>query len=72
MANFQPCRSWGLAPLLALLMAAGVARGRQASSTTPSPKKSVSGKLESLDKQLNGLIMRSDDNRRLAWQFDRT
>ena len=72
MANFQPCRSWGLVALLALLLGGEASYvAAQASSATPSPKKSVSGKLERLDNQLNGLIMRSDDNRRLAWQFDR-
>jgi hypothetical protein len=34
------------------------------------PHKSVYGKLASVDKSLNGIIMRSDAGQRLAWRFD--
>jgi len=34
------------------------------------PSKSVRGKLESVDESLNGVIMRSDDGKRMAWKFD--
>lgn len=72
MSNFRPSRSWALTALLGLLMSGEAPRvAAQAPAPAPSPKKSVYGKLESVDKQLNGLFMRSDDNRRLAWRFDR-
>jgi hypothetical protein len=34
------------------------------------PSKSVRGKLERVDESLNGLIMRSDEGKRMAWKFD--
>jgi hypothetical protein len=36
----------------------------------PAPKKSVYGKLESVDKSLNGVFMMSDAGERLAWRFE--
>jgi hypothetical protein len=34
------------------------------------PSKSVRGKLETVDASLNGVIMRSEDGKRMAWKFD--
>jgi hypothetical protein len=35
------------------------------------PSKSVRGKLVRVDESLNGVIMRSDEGKRMAWKFDR-
>ncbi len=35
------------------------------------PSKSVRGKLERVDESLNGIIIRSDEGKRMAWKFDR-
>lgn len=35
------------------------------------PSKSVRGKLERVDESLNGVIMRTDEGKRMAWKFDR-
>jgi hypothetical protein len=37
---------------------------------TDAPHKSVYGKLESVDKQVNAVFMKSDTGERLAWRFD--
>ena len=35
------------------------------------PSKSVRGTLERVDESLNGVIMRSEEGKRMAWKFDR-
>jgi hypothetical protein len=42
----------------------------QASPSPPRPKKSVYGKLQSIDKRLGALVMVADDGQRLAWKFE--
>jgi hypothetical protein len=42
----------------------------QPSTESARAQKSVRGTLQSVDKSLNGLIMKSDAGKRLAWQFD--
>ena len=73
--------SWyrsGAALGCALLL--GVALGPQASrvdarspaaTATARPSQSVHGRLERVDQSLNGVIMKSDDGKRLAWRFDK-
>ena len=71
MVSFRPNPYRAVAVLLGLLM--GVAPPRAAAqvpAAPPSPSRSVFGKLESVDKRLNGLIMVSDDGKRLAWRFE--
>lgn len=41
-----------------------------APADTPRPHKSVYGKLASVDKTRNGVVMKSDAGERLAWRFD--
>jgi hypothetical protein len=43
----------------------------QAPADTGRPHKSVYGKLSSVDRSLNGVIMVGDDGQKLAWQFDK-
>jgi hypothetical protein len=68
------CRSGvraGVAILLTLLVGAPPPRAAaQAKAGPPAPKKSVYGKLQSVDKSLNGVIMMSDSGERLAWRFE--
>ena len=57
--------------LAALFLAAATPRaGAQETADTPPPHKSVYGKVQAVDKSLNGVIMESDDGERLAWRFD--
>jgi hypothetical protein len=42
----------------------------QAPAAPARPHKSVYGKLERVDVTLNGVIMRSNEDKRLAWKFD--
>jgi hypothetical protein len=69
------CRSVvrsGVGVLLALLAGAPTPRAAaQAQAGPPAPHKSVYGKLQSVDKSLNGVFMVSDAGVRLAWRFDR-
>ena len=47
--------------------------GAQSPAIAPAPaSKSVRGTLESVDKSLNGLIIKSDAGERLAWRFEKT
>ncbi len=59
----------GAAVLLPLLLAAVTPR---AAGQAPAerPHKSVYGKLESVDKTRNGIVMKSDAGERLAWRLD--
>jgi len=60
--------------LLLLAFLAAAPPRPQALAQTPSepskPQKSVRGKLQSIDKSLNGLFIMSDAGKRLAWQFN--
>jgi hypothetical protein len=58
--------------VLFALVAAAAPSGAQAPATTPSdrPRKSVYGKLESLDPKLNTAVMRSDAGELLSWRFE--
>jgi hypothetical protein len=57
--------------LLTLVVGAPTPRAAaQAQAGPPAPKKSVYGKLQSVDKSLNGVIMMSDAGERLAWRFE--
>jgi hypothetical protein len=61
----------GAAILLPFLLLGSTPRAvGQASDRPPRPHKSVYGKLESVDKSLNGIIMKSDAGERLAWRLD--
>src|SRR5262245_13596997 len=51
--------------------AAGDESPAPAASPATRPHKSVYGKLSSVDKSLNGVIMRADDGQKLAWRFDK-
>ena len=71
-------RSWSGVALGAAL-SFGVALGPRspqaaaqapAPAPTPRPSKSVRGTLERVDKSLNGVIMKSDEGKRLAWKFE--
>jgi len=42
----------------------------QAPAEAPRPHKSVYGKLASVDKTRNGVVMKSDSGERLTWRFD--
>jgi hypothetical protein len=57
--------------LMSLLLAAATSRVIAQSANDPNAKKSVYGKLESVDTRLNGVFMRSDQGKRLAWRFDK-
>jgi hypothetical protein len=62
----------GAAILFALFLGASASQAAAQASTDPPARvsKSVRGKLESIDKSLNGVVMRSDSGERLAWRFD--
>jgi hypothetical protein len=60
-----------VAILLGLSLAAPSPRAAaQAPAEAPRPHKSVYGKLASVDKSRNGIVMKSDAGERLAWRFD--
>ena len=70
MGRTRSGRGSGIAILLSLALAAGAARAAaQASPEPPRPTKSVYGKLETVDKKKNGVVMKSDAGERLAWRF---
>jgi hypothetical protein len=65
----------GVALLLGLLAGSAAPRAAaQAPAPAPAdparPHKSVYGKLASVDKVRNGIVMKSDAGERLSWQFD--
>jgi hypothetical protein len=61
----------GVAVLLALCLGGTASRAAAQASPEPSPPhKSVYGKLASVDKALNGIVMNSDAGERLAWRFN--
>jgi hypothetical protein len=57
--------------VMSLLLAAAASRVIAQGAGDPNAKKSVYGKLETVDTRLNGVIMRSDQGKRLAWKFDK-
>jgi hypothetical protein len=63
----------GLGLLLVVVSWAGVplSAAAQAASGARLALKSVHGKLETVDKRQGGIIMTSDDGKRLAWRFDK-
>jgi hypothetical protein len=71
MARFRPRALPGVAVLLALFAGTPVPRAAAQAAAEPSrPHKSVYGKLASVDKSRNGIVMKSDSGERLAWRFD--
>ena len=61
----------GVAVLLGFFLAAPSApAAAQAPAASPAPHKSVYGKLASVDKTRNDVVMKSDAGERLAWRFD--
>jgi hypothetical protein len=55
----------------AFFLAGPVTRaGAQDRPEAPPPHKSVYGKLDSVDKSVNAVFMKSDTGERLAWRFD--
>jgi hypothetical protein len=73
MVCFRSRRGLGLALLLVAVSWAGVpaSAAPQAPGGERLAFKSVHGKLETVDKRQGGIIMRSDDGKRLAWRFDK-
>ena len=62
----------GVAVLFALVLGAPVPQAAAQASADPPARvsKSVRGKLESIDKSLNGVVIKTDSGERLAWKFD--
>jgi hypothetical protein len=59
--------------LVVLSLTSALPRVLAQSSTEPArAQKSVRGTLQTVDKSLNGLIMKSDSGKRMAWQFSST
>jgi hypothetical protein len=64
---------WGVVLGTIMLLTLGPKRPEAAEEAPPpAPRafKSVYGTLQSIDKSLNGLIMKSDKGERLAWRFE--
>ena len=59
----------GAAVLLALWLAAPASRAGAEGEAPARAFKSVYGKLQSVDKSLRGVVMKSDAGERLAWRF---
>ena len=70
MGSLRSAGGLGLAILLLSLGALTPRAGAQASAAPPRPQKSVYGTLESVDKSLKGVFMKSTSGERLAWRFD--
>jgi hypothetical protein len=74
MGCFRSGSASRVALLVALALALGAPTprtGAQAPAEAPRTFKSVYGKLQSVDKSLNGVVMKSDAGERLAWRFDK-
>jgi len=74
MVNFRSSRFPAVALVAGALAVAaphGATQDRTDQGDPSRAKKSVYGKLERVDPSLNGVIMRSDEGKRLAWQFDK-
>lgn len=62
----------GVALLLGLMPGTLVSRAdAQGKVPVPLVYKSVHGKLETVDESASGIIMRTDEGRRMAWKFDK-
>ena len=59
----------GVAILLLPLAAPTLEAGEQAKAGPPRPQKSVYGTLESVDRSLNSVFMKSNSGERVAWRF---
>ena len=59
-----------VAPVLLVLAAAMPLALAQTPPDPARAQKSVRGTLQSIDKSLNGLFIKSDSGQRMAWQFD--
>ena len=71
MVSDRPGVALAVAVVIGLLVGGAFPRAlAQAPPTGPRAKKSVYGKLDSVSKRQNGIVMISDDNKRLAWKFD--
>jgi len=70
MGGFRSGAVSGVVLLLALFLVVPTPRAAGQAADAPRPHKSVYGKLESVDKTLNGIVMKSDAGERLAWRFD--
>jgi hypothetical protein len=69
MGWLRPGAGTATAVLLALSLGAQTATEAPPATERPRSYKSVYGKLEKVDKSLNGVVMRSDAGERLAWRF---
>jgi hypothetical protein len=70
MGWLRPVAGSGAAVLFALSLGAQTQQeGAPPPTERPRSFKSVYGKLEKVDKSLNGVVMRSDAGERLAWRF---
>jgi hypothetical protein len=69
MGWLRPGVGTGSAVLFAMSLGAQTATETPAPAERPRSFKSVYGKLERVDKSLNGVMMRSDAGERLAWRF---
>jgi hypothetical protein len=72
MGWFRSGAGSGVAVLLALFLGAPAspAAAQASADTSTRTHKSVRGKLQSIDKSLNRVVMKSDTGERLAWKFD--
>ena len=70
MGRFRSSFPSGVAILLGLPSARPLARGRQAQAGPPASHKSVYGKLQSVDKGQNAVLMKSNTGERLTWRFE--
>src|SRR5262245_45196085 len=71
MTRLRSCASLAVAAGLSLLAVAGAPRAAAQAGADPTrAKKSVYGKLESVNARLNGLFMTLEDGKRLAWRFE--
>jgi len=66
----------GLGVALLLVLCSGPAAARASAQTAPAEAapaahKSAYGTLESVDKSLRGLIMKSNEGKRIAWRFEK-
>lgn len=69
------CARWGIrtGTMFAVACSLGAAVPQAEEQATPdasAPHKSVYGKLDSVDKSVNAVFMKSDTGERLAWRFD--
>jgi hypothetical protein len=69
--NLQGRAVTGVTAIATLFLGMATTRAlAQAPEAPARANKSVYGKLQSIDKQLNGIVMKTDAGKRMAWQFD--